>query len=370
VKNVDEMEILRDFCAEATPPEPQLLAPIRAKVVAGFDAGPLPHARRRQRRRFGPPYLALTGGVAVLAAAAMATTLVITTGAGGAGPASGPVQLDAAVVLHRAAEAALSEPAPGTGPFIYAQVISLIDGSQAGTGESAHRGFSLSQKLWVSVTGTRPSTISAPHCSPGPILSTRQCAARRLEPGFFTFTYADLEKLPTAPGALLDYLYSEQSASCRGTDTAAISRAQREWAAIYVIMIDVPMLPPRFAAALFTAAAQIPGVTVIRNVTNAAGQTGIAVERTVALTERVAGPAVRHPYSLKFSNRLELIFSPHSYRSIGITDIFQQQGAPASTSATAVTGARLVTTAPAAPGPGVPGDRDSQCGNGFVWAAF
>jgi hypothetical protein len=362
VKNVNEMEILRDFCAEATLPEPQRLAPIRARVVAGFDAAPLPHGQRRRRRRFGMPYLALTGGVAVLAAAATATTLVITTGAGGAGPAPGPAQLDAAVVLHRAAEAALSAPAPGTGPFIYAQVISVIDRSKTSTG------FRISSNEWVSVTGTRPSTISAPHCSPGPILSTRQCTGR-LEPGFFTFTYADLEKLPTAPGALLDYLYREQSESCQGIDSA-IGRAGREWAAIYAIMVDVPMLPPRFAAALFTAAAQIPGVAVVRSVTTAAGQAGIAVERTFAVTDRVAGPAVAHPYRLKVSNRVELIFNPHSYRSIGVTYIFQQRGAPASMSATAVTGARFVATAPTAPGPGEPRDRDLQCGNGFVWAAF
>jgi hypothetical protein len=342
---VNELEILRDFCAEEAPPGPQRLAAVRARVVAGFDAAPLSHAQGRQRRRFGLPYPALTGGVAELAAAVATAALIITSGAGGAGSASRPVQLDAAVVLHRAALAALSAPVPGTRQFIYAQVATRLE---TGTGQSAHRPDLLRGKEWVSVTGTQPTTMSATSC-PG---TPAAVCTSRLQPGFYTFTYADLEKLPTAPSALLDYLYREQSGSCQGTGATA-SRAELEWAAIYSIMTNVPVLPPRFGAALFTAAAEIPGVTVIRNVTTAAGQPGIAVARTVR-------PVVSQDTHGAY--RLELIFSPHSYRSIGISAT--QLQAPMSMSATAVTGSRFVATAPPATGPIIRG-HDEQCWTGL-----
>ena len=342
---MNELEILRDFCAEEAPPGPERLAALRARVVAGFDAAPPSHAQGRQRRRSGLPHPALTGVVAGLAAAAAAAALIITSGGGGAGPASRPVRLEAAVVLHRAALAALSAPVPGTRQFIYAQVAT---GSETGTGHSAHRPDPLRGKEWVSVTGTQPTTMSTTSCPGTPAAA---CTSR-LQPGFYTFTYTGLEKLPTAPSALLDYLYREQSRSCHSTG-ATVSPAELEWAAIYSIMTDVPVLPPRFGAALFTAAAQIPGVTVIRNVTTAAGQPGIAVARTI------------HPVVSQDTHgayRLELIFSPHTYRSIGISAT--QLRAPMSMSATAVTGSRFVATAPPATGPIIRG-HDEQCWTGL-----
>lgn len=347
---MNDLEILRDFCAEEAPPGPERLAAIRARVVAGFDAAPLSCAQGRQRRRSGLPYSALTGGLAALAAAVATAALIITSGADGAGSVSRPVQLDAAVVLHRAALAALSAPVPGTRQFIYAQV------TTRGTGQGAHRPNMLRGKEpdmlrgkeWVSVTGTQPTTMSATSC-PG---TSRALCTSRFQPGFYTFTYADLERLPTAPNALLDYLYREQSGSCQGTG-ATVSRAELEWAAIYSIMTDVPMLPPRFGAALFTAAAEIPGVMVIRNVTTAAGQPGIAVARTI----RSGASQDTHG-----TYRLELIFSPHTYRSIGISVTHLQS--PMSMWATAVTGSRFVATAPPATGPLVRG-HDEQCWTGL-----
>ena len=62
MRNVNELEILRDFCAEEAPPGPQRLAAVRARVVAGFGAAPLSHARRRQWRRPGRLHPALTAG--------------------------------------------------------------------------------------------------------------------------------------------------------------------------------------------------------------------------------------------------------------------------------------------------------------------
>jgi hypothetical protein len=81
VKNVNEIEILRDFCAEETPPDPQRLAPIRAKVVAGFDAAPLSDGQRRQSRRSA----VLAGPKRRAIAAASAAAALVVIGGGGYG---------------------------------------------------------------------------------------------------------------------------------------------------------------------------------------------------------------------------------------------------------------------------------------------
>lgn len=86
---MNELEILRDFCAEEVPPGPQRLATVRARVVAGFDAAPLSRAQGWQRRRFGLPYPALTGGVAALAAAVATAALIITSGPAARAPQPG-----------------------------------------------------------------------------------------------------------------------------------------------------------------------------------------------------------------------------------------------------------------------------------------
>jgi hypothetical protein len=69
------------------------------------------------------------------------------------------------------------------------------------------------------------------------------------------------------------------------------------------------VLPPRLGAALFDAAAKIPGVTVLPHVADAAGGQGIAV----AMTPR-EGPASGPIWP---RTRFELIFDPHTYRFIG-----------------------------------------------------
>ena len=123
------------------------------------------------------------------------------------------------------------------------------------------------------------------------------------------FTYAQLQRLPTAASALLGYLYREQTHSCPPGMLHQMSRPGIEWSGIYTVLGDVPLLPPRFGAALFNAAAQIPGVQVIRNVTTAAGQRGIAVARTVHA----------RPWNGGFLaiDQAEFIFNPHTYQYLG-----------------------------------------------------
>jgi hypothetical protein len=119
------------------------------------------------------------------------------------------------------------------------------------------------------------------------------------------FTYTGLARLPTSARALLGYLDAEQHQAC-GALGERMNQAEREWSGVYTILNNVPVLPPKFGAALFDAAAEIPGVAVIRNVRTATGQPGIAVARTA----RVKGAAF-------LAQQAELVFSPRTYRYIG-----------------------------------------------------
>ncbi|MEU4777329.1 CU044_5270 family protein [Micromonospora sp. NPDC023633] len=104
---------------------------------------------------------------------------------------------------------------------------------------------------------------------------------------------AELVDLPSDPDALLAKLYREGDERGRGT-----SRDGAAFTAIGDILRE-SLVPPQTSAALYRAAAKIPGVEVVRGVTDAAGRRGIAV----AHTER--------------SRRNEWIFDERTYEYLG-----------------------------------------------------
>jgi hypothetical protein len=86
-------------------------------------------------------------------------------------------------------------------------------------------------------------------------------------------TYRLLQSLPTDPRTLLNYIYAQ---------TKGEGQSQgRDGEAFITIgdMIRETVVPPKTAAALYRAAALIPGVTLVPHATNAVGQRGIAVAR-------------------------------------------------------------------------------------------
>ncbi|MGW1297071.1 CU044_5270 family protein [Streptomyces sp. NPDC002533] len=91
-------------------------------------------------------------------------------------------------------------------------------------------------------------------------------------PGLFRPTYRWLSTLPTDPRALLDYL-SEITPKFEGDDPD-----QAVFEAIGGL-IGGPVLPPGTAAALYKAAALIPGVTEAPDARDALGRTGVGIAR-------------------------------------------------------------------------------------------
>ncbi|MFJ8002075.1 CU044_5270 family protein [Streptomyces sp. NPDC096310] len=93
-------------------------------------------------------------------------------------------------------------------------------------------------------------------------------------------TYQWLASLPTDPDALLRRLTTEITRDQDARDTPAEDRdrAQDTFDAIGGLLGETVM-PPRTAAALYKAAAKIPGVTVDSDAVDAAGRHGIGVAR-------------------------------------------------------------------------------------------
>jgi hypothetical protein len=319
---VNEIEQLEAMCAAVPPPDEVTLARARARVLgaAGDSASDLASdsasgaAGRGKLAQRGPgrgrlargrlitvPQLALTGGFAVAAAAAVTAVLVSTAAPG---PAPG-VRLDAAaVVLHRAAAAALAAPAPRPGQFLYIDVRAV--GSR---GENLYQ-----QQMWLPASnGFHPGTVVQTPCA---LASGRQCTMvdPQVRGDWAAPTYAWVSTLPSDPGVLLTDL--ENHSVC-AFSTLPADTPHAAYSEVYNILNSVYVLPPAAGAALFNAAAEIPGVTVLRHVTDAAGGQGIAVVMTGRATP--AAPAQNPPLGPVL--RYELIFNPHTYRLIGLQEV-------------------------------------------------
>ncbi|WP_037771030.1 CU044_5270 family protein [Streptomyces sclerotialus] len=93
------------------------------------------------------------------------------------------------------------------------------------------------------------------------------------EPGWHRPTYRWLASLPTDPEALLKYVYAH-------TDKTA--GQEHDQAAFEQIgyLISERVMPPELAAALYRAAARIPGVTEAPKAHDAIGRHGVGIART------------------------------------------------------------------------------------------
>jgi hypothetical protein len=296
VTNVDDLDIMRDFCAEEAPPDPHQLGELRARLVAAIGTAPPKRARQwartpsaHPRPRLAHPRLALAGVVAVATAAAVTAALAVPPGTAGrtVPPGAGSVQLDAAVVLHRAAQAALATRPPASDRYVY------IDSESA----PAHQPR-LHSEMWLGIHNGENDFLCRQAAQ-----GSRQCSRlTMLTPA--PFSYAGAAALPTQPRALLRYLDGEQARAC-GSLAGLMTTTDREWSGIVTMLYHVPLPSPRLGAALMEAAAQIPGIQVNPKATTIAGQPGIGVALSMRLPPR------------HFLSRSELIFSPRTYRLIG-----------------------------------------------------
>jgi hypothetical protein len=326
---MNDLQELTEMRAEVTGWPPGDLRHARDLLIAEISAaGQASPARRAARaRRIGRiagggladrhgriwPRAALAGATAVAAATAITAGLI----AGSPGrprpgghPAGGAAVIDVAYVLGRAASAAAAahQPVPRPGQFIYVSSVATNLGQQMTIGSPDVSSW-LSRndrQIWLSVDGRKAGVVRIVQgayeqlpwgATPPPINGSRvqwdplpasTCPGKAPA----RFTYEFLTTLPTDPARLRTWIYQHKDGGLRADAQA--------WADIGDLLREM-LVPPKLAAALFHVAATIPGVTVDKHATDAAGRSGIAVAR----------------YDSGFKADAELIFDPRSYQFLG-----------------------------------------------------
>ena len=221
-------------------------------------------------------------------------------GPGGAGPGTGISAgskstapgdaLTAVTLLAKIADAAARQPQPkvSNSEFVYVR-------SEVSWGTPLHE-----RQVWMSVASLcNPPGLLIEH-GKRISLGNQDAASQPTAPGFCGGgvndpTYRFLQKLPTDPQALLNFIYHQIRGERWGSELAG-----EEFTTIGD-MIRESIVPPKTAAGRFRAAALIPGVRLVGHVTNAVGRPGIAVS--------FKGPGDRVAS--------EWIFDPVTYQFIG-----------------------------------------------------
>ncbi|MGA5196595.1 CU044_5270 family protein [Streptomyces exfoliatus] len=223
-----------------------------------------------------------TGGLPDQPPRAAASPTAVASGRTGGGTAATP----ATVLLDRIATVAASRPAPVVRDGQYVYVVSTVAySSQSDVDpvmrlEAPHR-----REIWHSVDGGRPGLlrvkgqdielVTHPEDLPAQGRSGgKNDRPENASPTLNSPTYRYLESLPTDPEVLLERIYRETAGSGPGPDEQA-----------FVTIGDLlreQLAPPKVSAALYRAAARIPGVTVVDDAVDASGRHGVAVARTHA----------------------------------------------------------------------------------------
>jgi hypothetical protein len=251
---------------------------------------PGPAAAPAGRRRWLLPAIGVPAAAGTLAFALFAGGAFGGTDAPRPGGGTETVAGTTAVeLLDQAAFAAAAE-APveiRDDQFVYAGSVVRYDGGQP-----------QDREIWTSVDGSREGLLREEGAEDVP-----------LDSGSAT-SYRLLQSLPTDPEAMLGWLYDQ------GEEGDAERDADQDAFVLVGDLLQESLVPPDVAAALYGAAALIPGVTVVPDAQDAAGRPGIAVSR-----EDAYNPGQGH----------ELILDEESFellgtRSVALTDLALEEG--------------------------------------------
>jgi len=215
--------------------------------------------------------VALVAGLGVTAADRLSAH-----SAGPSGPSAAAAPATATAVLDRIAQAAAAGPSVNVGPnqyfYVKAQVASTTIFAKSGTVEGWIAQSQAKETLWrdnghstIQKAGTAFQGYGGPII--GAFFNGNEVSSDKL---LFP-TYAYLESLPANPRQLLSLIQQQPSAH---SDIYAFLFIGQ--------LLSTAVLPPQTAAALYRAAALIPGVTVVPDATDAIGRhgTGIALTST------------------------------------------------------------------------------------------
>ncbi|WP_412538149.1 CU044_5270 family protein [Longispora sp. K20-0274] len=267
---VDDIRLVRELGQDTPLPRLAELDGAYARLMAEM-AGPAPAAVAAEKatvagaRRVAAPRrrrFALAFGLPGLAAAAVAAVLVLAPLDGG-GPEA--AHAEAATVLHRAAAAALTVPDVEPRPDQYYYVRT----EQAGHESQAWRSMDGQHDGYFTVPGQPAEPV--PGCHDGrqqaydkygqlEVGVTRECETRP----------AYRPELPDTADAMFAYINADASTSPRETRANYIAKTAMG-------LMGQTYLRPKVRAALFEALSRVPGLTIVRDVTDGAGRPGIGI---------------------------------------------------------------------------------------------
>jgi hypothetical protein len=272
--------------------------------------------------RGGPrrPRRAIPAAAAVAACLAIAATAIAVTSPGGPGR---PVFDPGAVrLLAKAADAAARRPAPHVRDSQYMYIETTTAGASGVPRELGVKPPPVPRHIRLKLTTSRVWVPVGRLC--GPVYKRSSSANGKTVIQTYSGekcagigslndpTYRLLQTLPTNPHALLALIYRVERGHGPGP-------SQEAFVTIGDLLRDT-IAPPRVTAALYRAAALIPGVTLIPHATDAIGRPGVAVGRI--------GPGVDGGV------RDELIFSRATWQLLGIRAVIARTGT--TTEATAI----------------------------------
>jgi hypothetical protein len=304
-----------------------LLAAIAAERAA--PAGPA--VQRPFRRIWTPGRIAVAG--AVVALGAVAALLIALPGPhrpGNTLPAAGSVSPSARGLLLLAAHAAAATPSltPGPRQFVYTE--QLIVGEAYDNGSRLVKTPPYLQRAWISANGMwgglararnvtgagkwYTNELPVPVCAIPDPANPNWKANCPAPPGYVT-------TLPSTVPGMLAYL-EKLAGGLNGPPAYQVLAgiSQESWESRLLI-------PSHSSALMFRAASAVPGIRVIRHVTDAAGRSGVAVAACMPGASQKGTISRLHGCG----HLIELIFDPRTYQFIGDDELGSlEPGSPSS----------------------------------------
>ncbi|WP_449064707.1 CU044_5270 family protein [Planomonospora algeriensis] len=301
--NEDEIQLVARIRPDAAPYDPEAKAAARRGLAAASAA------RTPVRSLWRRPWVALPAGALAVAVGIAATVL-----AGRTGPERGPVQevvvalprlapMSASEVLGRAARAAArTDLEPRDDQFVKVESETMYGAFS----EDSRYLYRTKRVIWQSTDGTREGSLRIEHLEPRaypgwPIPESAYDEVGTVDlhrlpvcdpvPDHLRTDHAAVKRLPADAEGMRAHLYTG--------DRGGNSRDEAAWTRVGDLLRE-NYVPAAQRAALFEAAATIPGVDAVGDAEDAAGRKGIAVGR-------VGPDGVRE----------DLIFHPETYELLG-----------------------------------------------------